>query len=538
MPQSMRQAMPTQTEQPVPMAEGGVIYAQDGLPRGLRLKNPGNIRPGAGFYGESGDDGGYAQFESDEAGIRAIQRLLRTYGNEYGINTLRGLANRYAPPSDNNPTGNYIDFLSGKTGFDPDQEINLAEQGSSIIPAIIGFEQGQQPFSQELIDRSIRAAEFDDEEDIYQSLQSSQSSEPNLANRLGLVSPAAASTLYPDQVQDESDGMSFGQLFNEYILGPKSRELLGTETTDDLEAERVEVVGQRLSEQPGERQAYQQDTQYFYSQEYQNYLRRLGLDPEKVDPDNVPDSLGTFDVMSPREHMDKFTPDSETGESPADRFTLGMQDDNVSIMEEGAEAAQSDATTSDIDTATKERRTEVAPETVVEDKVEPDEKVDENKDSEDIDDLSDGTKKQGTSLEDEIKALQDKLEKGREQDKWLAIAQAGLALMQSKEPTLLGAAGEAGISGLTAFREAQDRYQEGVVDLINARAKLQGKSEDSFTVNQKMQRAADFRTMARNARDDGQLGKARQFELAADSLLASTGMIGTSAGVIPGLADK
>ncbi len=79
---------------------------------------------------------------------------------------------------------------------------------------------------------------------------------------------------------------------------------------------------------------------------------------------------------------------------------------------------------------------------------------------------------EASSLEAEILKMQEDLRKGREQDKWLAIAQAGLALMSSKEPTLLGAAGEAGVSGLKAYREAQDRYQEGVIDLVNARAKL------------------------------------------------------------------
>ena len=535
MPQSMRQAVPDAPA--MPMAEGGVIYAQDGLPRGLRLSNPGNIRPGAGFFGEIGDDGGYAQFESDEAGIRAIQRLLRTYGNEYGINTLRGLANRYAPPSDNNPTGNYIDFLSQKTGFDPDQEINLAEQGSSIIPAIIGFEQGQQPFSQELIDRSIGAADLDDEDAISQALQGDNKTASSILQMLNPVSSAQASTLYPE-TQNEDSGMGFGQLFNEYILGPKGREVFGTETADELAAKRAEVIGQRSSEQPGERQDYQQDMQYFYSQEYQNYLRRLGLNPEKVDPNSVPDSLGTFDVMSPREHMNKFMPDPETGGSPADRFTLGMQDENVSIMEEGAEAAQSDSTTSEIDAATKERRTEVAPDTLADDDTADDKQADDDSTTKPPADLSDRTKTQSTSLEDEIKALQDKLEKGREQDKWLAIAQAGLSLMQSKEPTLLGAAGEAGISGLTAFREAQDRYQEGVVDLINARAKLKGKSENAFTINQMIQRASDLRKMAENARNAGQEGKARQLELSADTLLSNSGVIGSGAGVISGLADQ
>jgi hypothetical protein len=86
-----------------------------------------------------------------------------------------------------------------------------------------------------------------------------------------------------------------------------------------------------------------------------------------------------------------------------------------------------------------------------------------------------------TSLVEEIKALQSKMEKNRESDKWLALAQAGMALMSSKEPTLLGAAGEAGIAGLTAMREANERYEEGVVDLINARAKITGKDKMGLT---------------------------------------------------------
>lgn len=86
-----------------------------------------------------------------------------------------------------------------------------------------------------------------------------------------------------------------------------------------------------------------------------------------------------------------------------------------------------------------------------------------------------------TDLVEEIKALQAKMEKNRESDKWLALAQAGMALMSSKEPTLLGAAGEAGIAGLTAMREANERYEEGVVDLINARAKITGKDKMGLT---------------------------------------------------------
>ena len=102
------------------------------------------------------------------------------------------------------------------------------------------------------------------------------------------------------------------------------------------------------------------------------------------------------------------------------------------------------------------------------------------------------------SLESEILKMQQQLKKDRETDKWLAIAQAGLALMSSKEPTLLGAAGEAGVEGLKAYREAQDRYQEGVIDLINARAKMTSKTGD-LTKNQMLTQAKNLFDLAQMA---------------------------------------
>ena len=148
---------------------------------------------------------------------------------------------------------------------------------------------------------------------------------------------------------------------------------------------------------------------------------------------------------------------------------------------------------------------------------------------------------QAGSLASEIKALQDKLDKDKETDKYLALAQAGLALMSSKEPTLLGAIGEAGISGLTSFREAQDRYQEGVIDLINARAKLTSKTS-SFTANQMIQRAGDLQTMAKNLREnvgtEEALQQAREYEIAARSLLADAGVIADESDAMAGFEDK
>jgi hypothetical protein len=57
------------------------------------------------------------------------------------------------------------------------------------------------------------------------------------------------------------------------------------------------------------------------------------------------------------------------------------------------------------------------------------------------------------------KMLQDAMgnaEKKAKQDKWLALAQAGMALMSSTQPNLAGAIGEAGKVGIEALQSARD----------------------------------------------------------------------------------
>jgi len=398
------------------MYDGGLIRAQDGLPRGLRLRNPGNIRPGAGFYGEVGDDGDYAQFASDEAGIRAIQRLLKTYGNEYGINTLRGLANRYAPSSEN-PTSNYIDFLSQQTGIGPDEEINLAERGSQIVPAIIGFEQGQQPFSQELINRAIGAAEFDDEEKIMSALQpSKQTISENILSKLGLISSANASTMTPDLAQQASDSKP-------YTYPDLPTEWDGTTVEDGAVVMPPSVVP--TPEEPA--------------------AEAPAMVPTFSSP-TMDESGGTQTVVEDGAIVMKPGPIVEDVVPDVSAFT--PPEEEVAAQPPAPPPAPPAPPTTTPATKPSEPQRNVT--------------------------YQDTAATAGTGIEDEIKKLQSQMEKSREQDKWLAIAQAGLTLMSSKEPTLLGAAGEAGVEGLKAFREAQSRYQEGVVDLINARAKMAG----------------------------------------------------------------
>lgn len=68
----------------------------------------------------------------------------------------------------------------------------------------------------------------------------------------------------------------------------------------------------------------------------------------------------------------------------------------------------------------------------------------------------------------ELEAALKRAEKTAEQDKWLSLAQAGLALMASDEPTLGGAIGEAGQAGISGFRSARDTYENTRMSLMQA----------------------------------------------------------------------
>ena len=57
-------------------------------------------------------------------------------------------------------------------------------------------------------------------------------------------------------------------------------------------------------------------------------------------------------------------------------------------------------------------------------------------------------------------------ESDRESDKWMALAQTGLALMASKNPTLGGALGEAGLAGVGALKKSKAQYDKDMLSLL------------------------------------------------------------------------
>src|SRR5690606_14679818 len=119
------------------------------MTRGIRNNNPGNIRHGDKWQGlaEKQTDPEFCTFAEPRWGIRAIARLLITYQDKYGLNTVRGVISRWAPASEND-TASYIRHACQLTGFDQDEALDLQsyEDAEPLVKAIIHHENGQQPY--------------------------------------------------------------------------------------------------------------------------------------------------------------------------------------------------------------------------------------------------------------------------------------------------------------------------------------------------------------------------------------------------------
>jgi hypothetical protein len=109
----------------------------------FKNNNPGNIRWNPKIKGVIGkSEKGFAIFSSKYAGLNAMENLLKGYLKK-GFNTIEKILYRYAPPSDNNQTENYIQFVSKRSGIGR-TEILKADQVASIIPGMVKMETGKE----------------------------------------------------------------------------------------------------------------------------------------------------------------------------------------------------------------------------------------------------------------------------------------------------------------------------------------------------------------------------------------------------------
>lgn len=135
------------------------------MSRGISCNNPGNIRIGANKWKGKitpSRDPEFETFDCMENGIRAMGRLLLTYFNKVHLATISAIVSEYAPPEEN-PTAAYIMNVCDRTGFDADAPLDLNNELSgdllAVVRGMIDQEQGNEAFKitaaqlQEGIDR-------------------------------------------------------------------------------------------------------------------------------------------------------------------------------------------------------------------------------------------------------------------------------------------------------------------------------------------------------------------------------------------------
>lgn len=114
------------------------------LPRGIRNKNPGNLRDtGIKWKGLTGaDSNGYAIFDTIDNGLRAM--AIDVIGDiaKRGKNKLEPLFMEYAPSADNNDPAAYARAVAAYTGISLDSPINYRRDGAKLLKAIVEHENG------------------------------------------------------------------------------------------------------------------------------------------------------------------------------------------------------------------------------------------------------------------------------------------------------------------------------------------------------------------------------------------------------------
>lgn len=109
--------------------------------------NPGNIRKDARWtwVGEQPgtSPGNFIQFDSLQNGYRAMMKDI-VNKIKSGNDTITKIIYKYAPPSDNNPTEDYIRFVSNSSGIDSNKKLSATDskQVSEIAYSMSLFEHG------------------------------------------------------------------------------------------------------------------------------------------------------------------------------------------------------------------------------------------------------------------------------------------------------------------------------------------------------------------------------------------------------------
>lgn len=132
------------------------------MTRGERNNNPGNIdRNATKWQGMAPlqTDPRFVVFTSAEFGIRALACVLLSYSRKHGLNTVRGMIDRWAPPVEND-TGAYVDAVCRQCSVEPDDIVNPENDSclEMLVRAIIKHENGEVIYDDATIMRGVEMA--------------------------------------------------------------------------------------------------------------------------------------------------------------------------------------------------------------------------------------------------------------------------------------------------------------------------------------------------------------------------------------------
>jgi hypothetical protein len=130
--------------------------------RGEKNCNPGNLeRNEIKWHGliQANGEPRFCVFDCAENGIRALARTLLTYQRKLGLNTVRAIIDRWAPPNEND-TSAYVAHVASVLNVGEDTPVNLEDDGvlEALTKAIIVHENGRCIYSDAQIKQGVTEA--------------------------------------------------------------------------------------------------------------------------------------------------------------------------------------------------------------------------------------------------------------------------------------------------------------------------------------------------------------------------------------------
>jgi hypothetical protein len=111
------------------------LFGERGADPGIRRNNPGNIEA---------KDGSFRQYTTMAEGVAAVKADVDYKIDRDGLNSVRQIISKYAPPTKNgkfeNNTEAYINDVAQRLDVDPDDPIGSPEQRRKLVEAIINHE--------------------------------------------------------------------------------------------------------------------------------------------------------------------------------------------------------------------------------------------------------------------------------------------------------------------------------------------------------------------------------------------------------------